>query len=61
MVRYVITVDVREDEVSVVVSRNGRYYDEVSFHITEVGGFSEYMDDITTQILREMYNLRKRG
>ena len=61
MVRYDIVVDVHRDEINVSVSKNGKYVDEASFHISEVGEFDEYMHDITTQILREMYNLRKRG
>ncbi|MCD6417627.1 hypothetical protein J7M00_02445 [bacterium] len=59
MVRYVITVDVREDEINVSVSKDGRYYDEVSFHVSEICEFDEYMGDITTQILREIYKVRK--
>jgi len=54
MTRYVIVVDVFRDEISVAVSKNGKYVDEVSFHITEVEDFGEYMDYVTTRILREI-------
>lgn len=54
MARYVIDVNVSGNEIRVDVSKNGKFVDEVSFHISEIEEFSEYMDYITTQILREI-------
>ena len=54
MARYVIVVNVGGDEINVDVSKNNKFVDEASFHISEIDEFSEYMDYITTQILREI-------
>jgi len=54
MVRYVITINILSDEIHVEVSKNGRYADEASFHVSELEEFDEYMDWITTLIEREI-------
>jgi len=54
MARYVIVVNVGGDEINVDISKNNKFVDEASFHISEIEEFSEYMDCITTQILREI-------
>jgi len=54
MARFVITINVLHDEIHVDVSKNNRFVDEASFHITEFEEFSEYLDHITTLILREI-------
>ncbi|RLE48102.1 MAG: hypothetical protein DRJ31_07835 [Candidatus Methanomethylicota archaeon] len=64
MVRYVITVDVCEDEINVDVGKDGKYVDEASFHISEVEEFGEYMEWVTTAIMREIMGehvLKQRG
>lgn len=54
MVKYGISINVLSDEIVVVVSKDGRYVDEVSFHVSEFEEFSEYMDWLVTAIEREI-------
>jgi len=51
MVRYVISISITKDEVNVHVSRNGRFFDEVSFHPSDAEGFTAYMYELAWKII----------
>ena len=47
--RYAIHIYVDNNTVTIVVERNGRFYDEVGFHVEEVREISHYI----TKLLAE--------
>ena len=49
--RYVITVRVYQEEVVVDVEKNGRFYDEVSFHPSNIEYFVGYMALLANKII----------
>jgi len=58
MVRFVITIRAEEDEINVHVSRDGKYFDEVSFNrdeLTELKSYLIYLSRLIT------INIRSKG
>jgi len=51
MARYVISIDICGDEVHIDVSRNGEFYDEVEFHVSEVFRAVSYVVSMVQRIL----------
>ena len=49
-----LTIHVRRepDEVVVHVERDGRFYDEVVFHVSEVDEFYAYMHGVLKQVFK---------
>lgn len=51
MARYSIEIVVAENEISIEVSRNGGFYDEAEFHISEAKQALEYLAKLAREII----------
>ncbi len=49
--RYIIEIVVAENEISIEVSRNGEFYDETEFHISEAKQAIEYLQKLAREII----------
>jgi len=51
---YTVHIIVDADEVTIIVERNGRFYDEVEFHVEEIGEINYYITKLLAgEILSE--------
>jgi len=55
--RYAIHIYVDNNTVTIVVEKNGRFYDEVEYHIEEVREINYY---ITKLLVREILNEKEK-
>jgi len=46
---YTVHIIVDADEVIIIVERNGRFYDEVEFHVEEIGEINYYITELLAE------------
>ena len=49
--RYRIEITIAENEISIEVGKNGRFYDEAEFHVTESKQAIEYLTNLVKTII----------
>ncbi len=54
MVRYVIALTKYDDEIVITVERDGKLYDEVSFHLSERVEAVRYVSELARRVVADV-------